>query len=111
MVSNGTSGKVPRSRTYSMCLRPVRSNGWNSESVRPSNSSGFTPRRSHSVEGRGRFHPFAVEVELAIGVPTEHVGFHVLVEARGGHVVLDVGKAEPARHAEHARRSGEHGCL
>src|SRR5204863_4171808 len=38
------------------------------------------------VEGRRRLHPFALEVQLAIGMPAKHVGLHALVEPRRRHV-------------------------
>jgi hypothetical protein len=59
------------------------------------------------VERGAELAPLAVQQQLGIAVPGEHVGAHGLAQLRAGEVVPDVGEAEAGRDAPVARRSGQ----
>jgi hypothetical protein len=85
-----------------MCLRLSSSNGWNRESLIPSNSSGLTRNRVHSerLNAGVAFTQLPVEQELGVAVEHEEIGAHLRGELRSRDVVPDVGVAHARRDAE-----------
>ncbi len=59
------------------------------------------------VEGRRGLQPAAVEEDIGVAVPGEHVRLHGPAHALGRQMVAHVGKAETRRNADGAARGGE----